>query len=297
MKQRAKIQLQVASPSSHDTDNPSSRVHSSTRYDLHLHSTVSDGRYSPEEVLRRCVNSGLEVVALTDHDLPATVWGDQRFGGQALWVVAGCEVTGTHEGHEFHLLVYFRGPVPKAFQQFCLQQAKERSQRYSMAIQRIGLAGLDVADEASRRGERSLTRLHLAHALVEGGYATSVHDAFVRFLSRGHGKVPSFEFEFTNAIRLARRLGGVTSWAHPPLALVATYAPVFAAAGLQGIEGIRPFLSYRDRQCYRKVARKNGLFLTGGSDWHGWEEGGEDLGLFFVVKQDLEGFIQVLNAA
>jgi 3',5'-nucleoside bisphosphate phosphatase len=265
------------------------------RYDLHLHSTISDGRYSPEEVLRRCADSGLEVVALTDHDLPASVWGDQRFEGRSLWVIAGCEVTGSHDGHEFHLLVYFQGPVPQAFQQFCLQQAKERSHRYSMAVERIGLAGLESADDAARRGERSLTRLHLAHALVESGYATSVADAFKRFLSRGHGKVPRFELQFTDAIRLARRLGGVTSWAHPPASLVGSYAPEFAAAGLQGIEGIRPFLTYRDRQRYRKVARKDGLFLTGGSDWHGWK--GDDLGLFFVVRQDLDGFIRALSAA
>lgn len=266
-----------------------------TKIDLHLHTNRSDGRYAPEDVLRRCAAGGLEVVALTDHDLETVSPGVHDIDGRRLHVLGGAEISGMHEGREHHLLVYFPGEVPAGFRAFCAAQCRERASRFESAVTSLGLPELGGPDEDAREGRRALTRLHLARALVARGHATNPSDAFARFLSVGHGHVPRLSFPMVDAIRMARANGGVTSWAHPSMPDVERHLEAFVAAGLQGLEGLRPYLTSRDRGFFRKMARRHGLFLTGGSDWHGWTS--DDVGLFRLEARDLRDFLDALLAA
>ena len=223
------------------------------RFDLHMHSARSDGRFEPEEVLDKAAAGGLDVLALTDHDLATIIDpGEHAVGGRRIHVLAGAEVSGVHEGREFHLLVYFPGEVPARFRAFCEAQARNRVGRYTNAVASTGLTGVRLPDDEARAGRRSVTRHHLARAMVEAGHVGNVPEAFALYLSHAHGHVPMMEFLFVDAIRLAKELGGVTSWAHPPVAAVRDHLATFVAAGLQGLEGIRPRLSRGDRKFYRK---------------------------------------------
>lgn len=266
------------------------------RVDLHLHTTLSDGAFGPDEVLERCATSGLDVVALTDHDLATTVRpGVHELAGRRLHVIAGAEMSGVHDGREFHLLVYFPGEVPTDFRQFCAQQCIERASRYQQAVAALEIPGLPAPDPEALTGRRSVTRLHLARALYEQGHVGSVAEAFSRWLGSRGGIVPHFHYELVDAIRMARACGGITSWAHPSMADVEAYLPELVKAGLNGIEALRPALNSRDRARMRKLAGRHGIFLTGGSDWHGWT--GERLGLFALSRQDIGDFVDALEAA
>jgi predicted metal-dependent phosphoesterase TrpH len=268
----------------------------STRFDLHLHTRRSDGRFDAAEVLRRCAAGGLEVVALTDHDLAADVQpGEHDIDGHRLQVIAGAEVSGTHEGREYHLLVYFPGEVPLGFRDFCRLQCQARADRFAAAVQSLQIPGIDGPDDAAWRGERALTRFHLARTLVDMGHAPSTGDAFARYLDHGLGHVPVLGLSFLEAIRVARAFGGLTSWAHPPLAAVKQHVETFAAAGLQGLEAVRPHVNAKARKVYKKAAKRHGLFLTGGSDWHGWKD--PKLGLFQVQAWEISDFVDALYAA
>ncbi len=264
------------------------------RFDLHMHTNRSDGRYDPEEVLARCAATGLDVIALTDHDLVAPVSpGVHTVDGRDIFVIGAAEISGHHDGHEFHLLVYFPGEIPEEFRTFCTRQMQARADRYAGAIEQLDLEGLEGPDEAAKAGERSLTRLHLAQAMVEAGHATHLRDAFNTF--RDTQAVPSIAFSFTDAIRMAVTHGGITSWAHPPMQHARTYLKTFVDAGLQGLEAHRPRVSGKDRKTFKKMAKRYNLVLTGGSDWHGWN--GHQLGLFHVNRVDLEPFLELLSAA
>ncbi len=265
-----------------------------TRFDLHVHSTCSDGRFDPHEVLVRAARGGLDVVALTDHDLPTALPpGEHRLEGRTLHVLAGAEVSGQHDGHEYHLLVYFPGEVPEGFRAFCHGQCAERLARYETARRALGIVGLPEPSEAARRGEQALTRHHLARAMIGLGEATSVADAFARHLGHHRAIVPKVSIPFVEAIAIAREHGGVTSWAHPPVEALHA-VPTFARAGLQGLEAWRPAVSGADRRRLRRLAREHGLFLTGGSDWHGWGDP-DDLGLFGVERRELTEFCAALG--
>ena len=267
-------------------------LHNARRFDLHLHTNRSDGRYEPDDVLARCARSKLDVVALTDHDLAAPIApGPHEIDGHTVHVIAGAEVSGQHDGREFHLLVYFRDEVPEGFRAFCRQQMQGRAERYEQAVRSLDLPGLDGPDDAARRGERSITRLHLAKAVVEAGHAKHLRDAFHTF--RQTDAVPRIALPFTEAIRIAREHGGITSWAHPPVRFVKEYLDTIRAAGLQGLEAHRPRVSTKDRRTLKKLAKRHGLVLTGGSDWHGWN--GHELGLFHVTRYELEPFLELLT--
>lgn len=263
-----------------------------SRLDLHMHSDRSDGRWSVDEVLRRAAGGGLDVIAITDHDLPAQApAGRICIGGQPLHVIHGAEISGVHEGVELHLLVYFPGEMPEAFRAFCTELAAKRAHRYEQARENLGV-DLPAADDAAQRGERALTRLHLSRALVEHGHAKNLSDAFMRFTGDRHGNVPHVELSFIDAIGIAKSHGALTSWAHPNLEHARQWTRGFARCGLDALEGLRPGLGKKTRRTLAKLARENGLVLTGGSDFHGWSP--QALGDFAVQGQQATGFTRLL---
>jgi predicted metal-dependent phosphoesterase TrpH len=157
------------------------------------------------------------------------------------------------------------------------------------------MSDLPPPDAAANAGERSLTRYHLAQALVERGHCGSIREAFQVHLGDAAGKVPCSFPSFEEAIARARACGGLTSWAHPNRDTVDRFAGRLAAAGLSAFEGLRPGLTSKERGYFRKVARRYGMVLTGGSDWHGWTDG--PLGLWALERRDLDPFFQALYAA
>lgn len=252
------------------------------RIDLHMHSNASDGQYSPEEVLARAAAGGLDLIALTDHDLPpALPWGPHEVGGRRVHVVAAAEVTGLHAGREYHLLVYFPGAMPPAYRDWLAGRAQARAERYDGALARLGLGDLPGASAAAYAGHLGLTRHHLARALLAAGVAPTFSDAMRRLLVPG--TVPLLDLPYVECIRIAREAGGWCSWAHPPLADAQLYLPAFAAAGLQGLEGLRPTLARPQRNGLKRLAARFRLRLTGGTDWHGWRD--PPLGLFSVPDE------------
>lgn len=265
------------------------------RIDLHLHSDRSDGRFPFETVIERCLSGNLDFIAITDHDLtPPVSPGVIERDGRRVFLLGGAEISGFHADTEQHLLVYFPGDIPREFRELCQGLSRARAERYDTAVRRLGI-DLPPADDAARSGERALTRHHLARAMIAAGHARDLREAFAGPLNRAHGRVPQVELPFVEAIRLARRHGGVTSWAHPSINDLARFLPDFAAAGLHAIEGIRPMLSSKERRIYRRAAEKHGLFLTGGSDAHGWHDATP--GLFYVEPVDLKSFFSALTCA
>ncbi len=270
------------------------RKRASLRFDLHLHSSRSDGEFAPQEVLRRCAGAGLDVVAITDHDIaPELHAGLHTVAGRTLQVLHGAEVSGVHEGKELHLLVYFPGEMPASFVDFLQDRARARAERYDQAVANLGLPGVGCADERSRAGERAITRFHLSQALVEAGHVPALSEAFRHYTDSKHGLVPQVTLSFLEAIELARASGGFTSWAHPDQADARRWVADFARSGLQGLEIHRPGVGASGRSQLLRLAFKHGLVTTGGSDWHGWSKG--DLGGFSFALRSARPFVEALG--
>lgn len=239
-----------------------------------MHTDLSDGRLGPHEVLARCLEGRLDVVAITDHDLPPHLpHGDLELGGRRIRVVHAAEVSGMHEGSEQHLLVYFRGLMPLGFRRFLRDRARARAHRHDEARRRLGLDGLEPADAAARAGLRALTRHHLSVDLVRAGHARNLFDAYDRFTGARRGLVPDVDVSFVQAIQAARDHGGLPVWAHPDPALATRVVGSFARAGLRGIEVWRARGERGHHRRLGKLAASWKLIPTGGSDFHGWGDG------------------------
>lgn len=262
------------------------------RYDLHLHTTRSDGRFSWDDVVTRCAQGGLDVVAVTDHDaLPPVPAGRHVVDGRPIVLIAAAELTVQLGGRELHLLCYFPGPAPAALVAMTSAQQAARRARYEAARAHVGGQGLPSAEDLRLAGVVSPTRHHLARSLVRAGRARDVHDAFARLL---RGCCPPLGPTMAEAAATVRAAGGISSWAHPSVDDARRLLPAVAACGVDAIEAVRPSLSSRDRRTLKKMASAVGLFVTGGSDWHGWGE--PDLGLFALTAPELERFVSALGS-
>ena len=265
------------------------------KVDLHMHTTFSDGERSPEEVVELAVAGGLDVIAITDHDNTLGVAPARRAARGRIRVIPGVEMSTRWRGESIHILGYFVDPAAEPLNAHYRKLLERRHDRMSQIVERLADQGVALSLEhvGDQRASARVpyTRPHLAHALVREGYATSVPDAFDRYIGAGcpaHVLVESPTPEEVIASILAA--GGIAVWAHPPIRHMGRLLPRMMDAGLRGVEVYRPW--HRGvREAVASHARRAGLFATGGSDWHGRSDDGE-LGDFSVRSRDVEDFLR-----
>ena len=262
-------------------------------FDLHAHTTASDGTLSPAELVRQAKRAGLSGIAVTDHDTTAG-YAEAEAEGRRLGVeiVRGLEInTDAREG-EFHFLGYLVDEASEPFQQAIRRAREERWVRARAVVVRLQAAGIGVTEDqvlAAAHGS-PVCRPHIAVALATAGYAASPPEAFQRYL-RGRSPffVPHSGLTVPEAVAAIRAAGGVPVLSHPtdlPVEAVLALKPL----GLGGIEVHHPDHSPEVAAHWREVARRHGLVATGGSDFHGADSVEPDrlLGAFLAPQGALE---------
>ncbi len=254
------------------------------KVDLHCHSDSSDGRLPAEALAEAAARAGLAALAITDHDLvPVLGHGDRHFGASHIRLIAGVELSTMHEGKELHLLVYFPDAMPNEYADWVRARTVWRAHWFDECARALGLDDGIRADRAAMEGRRTLTRVHLARAVVEQGVAPNLRAAFNEHVGHSSTVIPPLNVSFLDALTVAKDCGGWTSWAHPPPRHAEQWAQRFSAAGLDALESHRPAKSARNRLA--SLAHQNGMGITGGSDWHGWEK--RKMGSFRVPARAL----------
>lgn len=243
----------------------------SLRADLHVHTSISDGIHSPAEVVTLACLAGLDVLAITDHDVVegvATAQVAARDTG--LLVIPGVELSTEMGARNVHILGYWIDVNNEALQRQLSLWRAARVQRAQEMLDRLAALRMPLEWERvlSIAGEGSLGRPHIASAMVEAGYVTSVDEAFDNYLGRGcPAYVPRAKVFPQQAIAIVRQAGGVPVLAHPWPNL--DNAPALAAAGLMGIEAYYTGYTPEINGIIRRLAGELHLFCTGGSDFHG----------------------------
>ncbi len=253
--------------------------------DLHVHSSASDGSFSPIEIIALAEELDLGAVAITDHD---TVDGVRQAlaGGipDRLQFLTGLEISASRPpsfpgSGSFHLLGYGISPDDPTLNLTLEKLQTAREQRNPRIIERLNSMGMpiDLEDVTAQGDENTLLgRPHIAKALVEKGYVTSINDAFNRFLATDKpAYVDKYRVNCDNAIEIITGAGGVPVFAHPGL-LDIRQPHVFeklirelTAMGLRGIEALYPEHSPDQTEQYLEAASRHGLLVTGGTDFHG----------------------------
>jgi predicted metal-dependent phosphoesterase TrpH len=246
-----------------------------SQVDLHLHSTASDGKYKPAELITKAVELGLKVISLTDHDsvegiVPA-IKAAKAFPD--LTFIPGVEISTDLPDGEAHILGYFIDYTDPEFKKELEKFRDSRTGRGRRMVEKLGELGIkiDWARVQEIAGDGAIGRPHVAQAMLEKGYIKTFEEAFDKYI--GHGGPAYVEREKMTpqeAVKLILRAKGIPVLAHPfTIKDSAAMVKSLKAAGLMGIEAYYKDNTPAVTQATLKLAKKYGLIATGGTDYHG----------------------------
>jgi predicted metal-dependent phosphoesterase TrpH len=249
--------------------------------DLHLHTDQSDGKLNPENIVKEANRAGLSTIAITDHDMldgikPALLAGKQY----GIEVIPGLELSAESDGEEIHILGFFIDWEKKQLQERLIELRELRYDRALMMMDKLRKMGviIELSDILDQTETSYIGRPHLAAALVKNGYADSISEAFQRFLgNHAPAYIPKDAFSPSEAIEVILNAFGIPVLAHPGI-LKQDILDKLIDNGLMGIEAFHSYHSIPLSDYYCSIARERNLLITGGSDFHGFENSRKVLG-------------------
>jgi hypothetical protein len=249
--------------------------------DLHIHTTCSDGRETPEVVVYRAARAGLKAIAITDHDTVAGTVRAIAAAHDGTAVLSGVELSAADGTAAIHILGYGIDPFDETFATILQRMPRDRHVRAVEMVERLRAMDIPLAFSSveSVAAGAPITRAHVAEALTRDQLVSSYTEAFVRYLSDSQ---PAFVLQeslnVAEAIDAIHRAGGVAFMAHPGVTRHDEIIPAMARAGLDGIEAYHPNHEPVMERFYKNLARKYGLLISGGSDSHGPVRGSDRMG-------------------
>ncbi|MDD2212145.1 MAG: PHP domain-containing protein [Clostridia bacterium] len=244
--------------------------------DLHVHTTASDGAYSPREIVNLAREKGISFLAITDHDTTAGLAeAAQECRRCQLAFFPGIELSTIYEEQEVHILGYNINWANERMREMVSQLQNARNTRIEKMVIKLSELGfsLDFEDVRKKSSAQNLGRVHLALVLIDKGIVSSINEAFTKYLNPGCPTfVPRYKLTPFLALKIIKEAEGVSVLAHPGLACCDELIPVLVKKGLQGIEAFHPRHTKEDEILYFKKAQEYKLLITGGSDFHGHEE-------------------------
>lgn len=274
--------------------------------DLHLHTTASDGRLTPTQLVSRVAAAGITIMSVTDHDTVAGLPEARRAAdAAAITLIDGIEMTAVHEGRDRHILGYFFDVADTTLASFLAAQRERRVERVREIGERLAALGaaVDVTAllaTAARAPGTSVGRPVLARALVAADHVASVQDAFDRYLATGRPAfVPRVGPTPHDVLHVIQGARGIASLAHPGVTRQPEVMRALLGAGLDAIEVHHSDHSPETRQDLHAFATRHALLATGGSDFHGDEDRQRPLGVVALPAVDfarLEASVRARHA-
>jgi predicted metal-dependent phosphoesterase TrpH len=265
--------------------------------DLHMHTTISDGRLAPAELVSLAAGAGLDYLSIADHDTLAVYQRHadllERFGRR---LITGVEVSTFAQGRELHVLGYGVPTGPHALDGVLTDRTQVRSRRAAQIVQKLQAEGVEISmdDVVRQSGGGMIGRPHIARALVDRKAARDVSDAFERYIgSTCPAFVPSSTLSPADAIAAINACGGVSVLAHPTRNAAEELLDELVDAGLRGIEVWSSSHTMHDAERLREKARARKLVMTAGTDFHGPTEANPRPGCE-VEADDLRGFLDLV---
>lgn len=251
--------------------------------DLHLHTTASDGRLEPQELIDMAVNLGLDVIAVTDHDtiegICPAIEASKRY--PSLQVIPGVELSTDVPSGEVHVLGYFIDYTDAYLAKRLNELRDSRKSRALCMINKLHDLGIEIqwqkVEELAQGG--SVGRPHVAEALLQAGYVKSLKEAFDKYIGRnGPAYAEREKMTPVDSVRLIKDAHGLPVLAHPAaIENLETLILELTNAGLVGIEIF--YTKYIETTIKRLLALAGQYHLipTGGTDYHHFEDGIEDI--------------------
>lgn len=244
-------------------------------YDLHVHTSASDGYFSPEEVLSKAWQTGLGGIAVTDHDTVDGLQPIMEFKAKKsidILCIPGIEMNTELDEEEIHILGYF---IDYQNSQLITKLKQLKASRYDRAVKMINKLrnmGFNISLERVQQLARGdlIGRPHIAQALVEKNLVFSIKEAFSKYLGKGRpAYVSRYKFIPQEAISLIKEAEGIAVLAHPGLINDSDKFRSVLDMGIEGIEVFYPEHNQMQIKQYTEICHKRKILITGGSDFHG----------------------------
>lgn len=246
------------------------------KIDLHIHTTASDGAFSPRETVKLAYQKGISYLAITDHDtIAGLAEAAEECSRYELNFFPGIEFSTVYEECELHILGYNFDWTNKRMTETVVQLQNARVNRIEKMVAKLAELGIDIGlEEVSQKASApNIGRVHLALALMDQGIVSSIDEAFAKLLNRGcPAFVPRCKLTPCLALEIIKEAKGIPVLAHPGLSGCDQLIPLLVDMGLQGIEVFHPRHTKNDEDIYLHMAQKYSLIITGGSDFHGHAE-------------------------
>lgn len=243
------------------------------KIDLHVHTTASDGKYSTKEIIELANVYNISYLAITDHD---TVYGipQEKIYGHTE-IIPGIEFSTTLDDREIHILGYYIDINNPGILTEIENLKYARENRMEKIVEKINEIGIDITSKEVRDIAKggNIGRPHIGLLLVKKGIVNSLDEAFEKYLDKGKpGFVPRYKLSPFAAIKLIKEAKGVAILAHPGLGFPENEFHDMIKCGLCGIEVYHPAHDDKTIDLYLKLAKKHKLIVTGGSDFHGYND-------------------------
>ncbi|MBE9229947.1 PHP domain-containing protein [Phormidium sp. LEGE 05292] len=239
--------------------------------ELHCHTTYSDGTLTPAELVKKAAQTGVKVLAITDHDT-VSGWNEAiaTAANYEIEIVPGIELSTVHNGRSLHILGFY--PNADLIYPALQERLAGRKRRAAQMVANLAALGYHI-ELPELSPEMAPGRPHIAAALVRAGIVKSSQEAFQRWLGDDKPAYVHYEkFSIQEGVSLLRECGAVPVWAHPCLfrgGVITEVLKELVDAGLMGVEVYHPNHSSRDQKMLLELCAKYGLLVTGGSDYHG----------------------------
>lgn len=243
------------------------------KIDLHVHTTASDGSYSPRNLVALARSKGIDCLAITDHDttygLSEALEAGKEYGME---IIPGIELSTVQENTEIHVLGYYIDPQNLPFQETLDRLVEARDGRARRIVEKLNDLGypIEFSEVRSKAPHGTMGRPHVALVMMDHGIIRSIDEGFDKYLSPGcPAYVPRMRLTPLEAIHLIKEAGGVPVLAHPGLGCPKVLLTDFVRNGLEGIEVFYPKHSHDEIDYYYYQCKNFNLIMTGGSDFHG----------------------------
>jgi 3',5'-nucleoside bisphosphate phosphatase len=272
--------------------HPSEPLDEKRYVDLHIHTKLSDGTSTVSEILEMAAAKNLAGISITDHDcIKAYPDAVSRGADLGVDVIPGVELSSESQGSDIHILGYFIDLDSTAFNKKLSELKDARFIRAQRMVKNLNRQGIDLRFETvlNIAGEAAIGRPHIAAAMLKEELVYSYKEAFDRYI--GYSS-PAYVEKLTMSPKevfdLILSAHGIPVLAHPGVTRVDERIPEYIRDGLMGIEVYHSEHSSTIEHFYKRICKKHGLLMTGGSDFHSVDQGKSELGSLRIPVQFIE---------
>ncbi len=270
--------------------------------DLHMHSTLSDGRLSSFGLIKRAKKNGVDIISLTDHDICGNADENIAYAKEiGITFIPGIELSTVHENKSVHVLGYFRDDSYKSEDMVSyykvIKDAREsRAMNFILNLKKF--FNIEISyEEVFSYSDGVIARPHIAKAVVNNYPEYSFDDVFTNFIGdNSKAYVPTCKLSVDEGIDLLRRNNCVVVLAHPTL-LKSYIRDYVLSRNFDGFEAVYLRNKTGEEQEFRALAKSKRLIVTGGSDFHGITNDSNhgDIGDIYINDMDLTNFLNIYN--